>query len=97
VIPKVDTKGCNNVQAASGMFDEDEEEEEEEIPLIHKNNRYIEAATGVAIFPPKICRHLPVFRGFRYQILIKHWKRSFLKTYYQSLLKLTSQPSVQRS
>jgi hypothetical protein len=78
------------------MFDEDEEEEEE-IPLIHKNSHYYRGNEGVAIFPPQLCRHLSVFRGFRYQILIKHWKRSFLKTYYRSLLKLISQPSVQRS
>ena len=71
-IPKVDTKGCDNAQATAGMFDEDEEEEEKEIPLIRKNNRFCRGSEGVAIFPLQVCRHLSVFRGFRYQILIKH-------------------------
>ena len=96
VIPEVDAKGCDRAQAAGCMFDEDKEEEEE-VPLIHKNSWHYRGSEGVAIFPPQLCRHLSVFRGFQYQILIKHWRRSSLKICYQSLLKMISQPSVQRS
>ena len=39
-IAKVNAEGCDDVQAASGVFKEDEEEEEEEIPLIRKNSRH---------------------------------------------------------
>jgi hypothetical protein len=50
-IPKVDTKGCDNVQATGGMFDEDEEEEEEEIPLIRKNSCYYRGSDGGSDIP----------------------------------------------
>jgi hypothetical protein len=96
-ILKVGAKSSDNAQATSGMFDEDGEEEEEEIPLICKNNRFYRGNKGVAVFPLQLCQHLSVFRGFRYQILIKHWRKSFLNTYYRSLLKLISEPYVQRS
>jgi hypothetical protein len=89
-IPKVDAKGCDHAQAVGCMFDEDEEEEEEEVPLIHKNSRHYRGNEGVAIFPLQLCRDLSVFRGFQYQILIKHWRRSSPKTCYQSLLKMIS-------
>jgi hypothetical protein len=95
-IPKVDAKRSDNAQATGGMFDEDEEEEEE-VLLIRKNSRFYRGSEGVAIFPLQLYRHLSVFRGFRYQNLIKHWRKSFMKTYYRSLLELISQPSVQRS
>jgi hypothetical protein len=88
-IHEVNTEGCDDVQAAGGTFYEDEEEEEEEILLIRKNSRYYKAATGAAIFPPKPCRHSLAFRGFQYQTLIRRWKRSFLKTSYRILLRLT--------
>jgi hypothetical protein len=81
-IPKVDAKSSDNAQVTGGMFDDDEEEEEEEIPLICKNSRFYRGSEGVAIFPLQLCRHLSVFRGFQYQILIKHWRKTFLKTYY---------------
>ena len=70
-IPEVNAKGCDDAQAAGGVFDEDEEEEEE-IPLIHKNNRHYRGSDGVAISPPKPCRHSSAFKGFQYQTLIKH-------------------------
>jgi hypothetical protein len=94
--PKV-AKICDNAQTTGGMFDEDEEEKEEEISLIRKNSRFYRGSEGVAIFPLQLCWHLSVFRGFQYQILIKHWRKSFLKKYYRSLLKMISQLSVQKS
>jgi hypothetical protein len=63
VIPKVDTKGCDNVQAASGMFDEDEEEEEEEIPLICKNNRYYRGSNGGSDIPSQALSELVSLQG----------------------------------
>jgi hypothetical protein len=54
------------------MFDEDEEEGEEEIPLIRKNSHHYRGSDGAAIFPPELYRHSSVFRGFRYQTLIRH-------------------------
>jgi hypothetical protein len=96
-IPKVDAKGCDRAQAVVCLFDEDEEEEEEEVPLIRKNSRHYKGSEGVVIFPLQLCRSLLVFRGFQYQILIKYWRRSSPKTCYQSLLKMISRPSVQRS
>jgi hypothetical protein len=53
-IPKVDTKGCDNVQATGRMFDEDEEEEEEEIPLIRKNNHYYRGSDGGSDIPSQV-------------------------------------------
>jgi hypothetical protein len=50
-IPKVDAKGCDNVQATCDMFDEDEEEEEEEMPLIRKNSRYYRGNDGGSDIP----------------------------------------------
>jgi hypothetical protein len=78
------------------MFDEDEEEEEKEVSLIHKNNQHYRGCEGVVIFLLQLCRHLSVFKGFQYKILIKYRRRSFLKTCYQSLLKMISQPYVRR-
>jgi hypothetical protein len=57
----------------------------------------IEVMREVVIFPLQLCQPLSVFRGFQYQILIKYWRRSSLKTCYQSLLKVISRRSVQRS
>jgi hypothetical protein len=91
-IPKVDAKGCDRAQAAGYLFDEDEEEEE--VWLIRKNSRHYRGSEGVVIFPLQLCRHLSVFRGFQYHILIKYWRRSSPKTCYQSLLKMISQSSV---
>jgi hypothetical protein len=88
VIPEDDAKGCDRAQTAGCTFDEDEEEEE--VSLICKNSRHYRGSEGVAIFPLQLCRHLSVFRGFQYQILIKYWRRSSLKTCYQSLLKMIS-------
>jgi hypothetical protein len=88
-IPDDNAGGCDDVQAAGGVLDE-EEEEEEEIPLIRKNSRHYRGAT----FLHKPCQHLLAFKGCQYLILTKRWKRSSLKTFYQSLLKLTISPSV---
>jgi hypothetical protein len=74
-IPEVNAEGCDDAQSAGGVFDEDEEEEE--IQLIRKNSRHYRGNNGAAIFPPKPCRHSSAFKGFQYQTLIKHWKRSF--------------------
>jgi hypothetical protein len=95
-ITEVDVEGCDDLQAAGGVFDE-VEEEEEEIPLIHKNNRHYRGSDGASSIPSQALSALVSLQGFRYQTLIRHWKRSFLKTYYWSLPKLTFQPSVQMS
>jgi hypothetical protein len=45
-ILEVNVRGCDDVRAAGGMFDEDEEEEEEEIPVIRKNSRHYRGNDG---------------------------------------------------
>jgi hypothetical protein len=96
-IPEVNAEGCDHAQAASGVFDEDEEEEEEEIPLICKNSHHYRGSNEGNDITPKPCRHSSAFKGFQYQTLIRHWKRSFLKIFYYSLLRMTFRPYVQRS
>jgi hypothetical protein len=62
-IPKVDAKGCDNVQAAGCMFDEDEEEEEEEIPLIRKNSRHYRGSDGCSDIPSQALLALVSLQG----------------------------------
>jgi hypothetical protein len=57
----------------------------------------IEVARVVVIFLLQLYRLLSVFKGFQYQTLIKYWRKSSLKTCYQSHLRMISRPSVQRS
>jgi hypothetical protein len=44
-LPEVDAKGCDCMQVATFMFDEDEEEEEE-VPLIQKNSMHYRGSEG---------------------------------------------------
>jgi hypothetical protein len=62
-IRKVDAKGCDDLQAAGGMFDEDEEEEEEEIPLIRKNNRHYRGSDGANNIPSQALSALVSLHG----------------------------------
>jgi hypothetical protein len=50
-IPKVNAEGCDDAQAAGGVFEKVEEEEEEEIPLIHKNSRHYRGSDGGSDIP----------------------------------------------
>jgi hypothetical protein len=49
-IPQVNAEGCDDAQAAGGVFDEDEEEEEE-ISLIRKNSRHYRGSDGGSNIP----------------------------------------------
>lgn len=73
--PEVDGKGCDRAQAVVYLFDEDEEEEEEEVPLIRKNSRHYRGSEGGSDIPSPAL-------STQYQILIKYWRKSFLKTCY---------------
>lgn len=83
---------CDDAQVAGGVLHE-EEEEEEEIPLICKNS----CRHKVSDIPIQALSALVSLQGLSILVLTKHWKRSSLKTFYQSLLKLTIPLSVQRS
>jgi hypothetical protein len=95
-LPEVDVKDCDHAQAVVCIFDEDEEEEEE-VPLIHKNSQHYRGSEGVVIFLLQLCRLLSVFKDFRYQTLIKYWRKSSPKICCQSQLPMISGSSVQRS
>jgi hypothetical protein len=75
VLPEVDAKGCDRVQAVVCIFDEDDEEEEEEAPLIRKNSQHYRGSEGGVIFLLQLYRLLSVFRDCQYQILIKPFRK----------------------
>jgi hypothetical protein len=62
-IPEVNAEGCDDAQAAAGVFDEDEEEEEEEIPLIRKNNRHYRGSDGSSDIPSQALSALVSLQG----------------------------------
>jgi hypothetical protein len=61
-IPEVSAEGCDDAQAAGGVFDEDEEEEEE-IPLIHKNNHHYRGSDGGSDIPSQALSALVSLQG----------------------------------
>jgi hypothetical protein len=62
VIPEVNVEGCDDAQAAGGVFDEDEEEEEE-IPLIRKNSRHYRGSDGGSDIPSQALSALVGLQG----------------------------------
>jgi hypothetical protein len=62
-IPEVNAEGCDDAQAAGGVFDGDEEEEEEEIPLIRKNSRHYRGSDGGSDIPSQALLALVSLQG----------------------------------
>jgi hypothetical protein len=62
-IPEVNAEGCDDAQAAGGVFDEDEEEEEEEIPLIRKNIRHYRGSDEGSDIPSQALSALVSLQG----------------------------------
>jgi hypothetical protein len=62
-IPKVNAEGCDDAQAASGVFDEDEEEEEEEIPMIRKNSHHYRGSDRGSNIPSQALSALISLQG----------------------------------
>jgi hypothetical protein len=61
-IPEVNAEGCDDAQAAGGVFDDDEEEEEE-IPLIRKNSRHYRGSDGGSDIPSQALSALVSLQG----------------------------------
>jgi hypothetical protein len=63
-IPEVNAKGCDDLQATSGVIDEDEEEEEEKgIPLIRKNIRHYRGSNWASSIPSQALSTLVSLQG----------------------------------
>jgi hypothetical protein len=62
-IPEVNAEGCDDAQAAGGVFDEDQEEEEEEILLIRKNSRHYRGSDGGSDIPSQALSALISLQG----------------------------------